>query len=77
MTMREMAEEYREAAWRLKGRIKDLEAQAEECHSLEAGVAVEERIRALRAIWRETRDLAVLLERYYERGYRRNGKYTL
>ena len=26
---------------------------------------------------REARDLAVLLEHYYERGYRRNDRYTI
>ena len=36
-----------------------------------------DRIRILRGILRETRELAVLCERYYERGYRRNAKYTL
>ena len=36
-----------------------------------------ERIHMLTAMWRETRDLAVLTERYYERGYRRNARYTL
>ena len=35
------------------------------------------RIRMLTAMWREARDLAVLCERYYDRGYRRNGKYTI
>ena len=33
--------------------------------------------RLLRAMGREARELAVLCERYYERGYCRNGKYTL
>ena len=36
-----------------------------------------ERIHMLTAMWREARDLAVLTERYYERGYRRNARYTL
>ena len=36
-----------------------------------------DRIRILRGILRETRELTVLCERYYERGYRRNAKYTL
>ena len=38
---------------------------------------LEGRIRLLRAMGREARELAVLCERYYERGYCRNGKYTL
>ena len=38
---------------------------------------LEGRIWTLEVLWRETRDQAVLLERYYERGYHRNEKYTL
>ncbi len=36
-----------------------------------------ERIRMLSTMFREARELAVLTERYYERGYRRNVKYTI
>ena len=36
-----------------------------------------ERIHMLSTMLREARELAVLTERYYERGYRRNAKYTL
>ena len=38
---------------------------------------LDDRIRMLTAMWREARDLAVLTDRYYERGYRRNVRYTL
>ena len=40
-------------------------------------VMLADRIKMLRTLWREARDLAVLCERYYERGYRRNVKYTI
>ena len=36
-----------------------------------------ERIRRLETIWRESRDLAVLCERYYDRGYHCNVRYTV
>ena len=36
-----------------------------------------DRIRMLSAMLREARELAVLTEHYYDRGYRRNAKYTL
>ena len=39
--------------------------------------ALTRRIGTLQILWREARDQAVLLEHYYERGYRRNGRYTL
>ena len=43
----------------------------------QAGRLLDSRIQQLRAMWREARDLAVLCEHYYERGYRRNARYTL
>ena len=38
---------------------------------------LEERIRMLSTMLREARELAVLTERYYDRGYHRNAKYTI
>ena len=38
---------------------------------------LEDRIRMLSTMLREARELAVLTERYYDRGYRRNAKYTI
>lgn len=38
---------------------------------------LEERIHMLSTMLREARELAVLTERYYDRGYHRNAKYTL
>lgn len=77
MRLQEMAVAYRTQENVLKGRLRelrDLRAQAEDSVEKEK---LKVRIDLLTPIWRETRDLAVLLERYYERGYRRNGKYTL
>ena len=39
--------------------------------------ALDFRICQLSTMFREARELAVLTERYYERGYRRNVKYTI
>ena len=38
---------------------------------------LEDRIRLLSVMLREARELAVLTERYYDRGYRRNVRYTI
>ena len=38
---------------------------------------LQERIHMLSTMLREARELAVLTERYYDRGYHRNAKYTL
>ena len=77
MTLAEMSVQYRHQARILRRRIEELRrAQARE----EEGWKREElhgRILQLEALWRETRALAVLLEHYYDRGYRRNGHYTL
>lgn len=40
-------------------------------------VCLDDRIKMLETMWREARDLAVLTERYYDRGYRHNAKYTI
>ena len=61
----------------LQGRIEALKQTQD---TLDHGAARDQmalRIQTLQTIWRETRDLAVLLEHYYERGYRRNARYTL
>ena len=38
---------------------------------------LQDRIRMLSTMVREARELAVLTERYYDRGYRRNVRYTV
>ena len=58
----------------LQGRIEGTETDQD---TLDHGAARDQmalRIQTLQTIWRETRDLAVLLEHYYERGYRRNAR---
>ena len=77
MTLQEMSVEYRAQAQVLQGRIEALKQTQD---TLDHGAARDQmalRIQTLQAIWRETRDLAVLLEHYDERGYRRNARYTL
>ena len=77
MTLQEMSVEYRAQARVLQGRIEALKQTQD---TLDHGAARDQmalRIQTLQTIWRETRDLAVLLEHYYERGYRRNARYTL
>lgn len=72
MTLQEMSNTYRSQHEALRRRIRELTA---------AGVGDEtrgrQRIRRLEEMARENRDLAALLEHYYERGYRRNARYTL
>lgn len=76
MTLFELSKDYRAHANALQGRITELKAHYPIAPEWEKP-GLEERIRMLSAMWREARDIAVLCERYYERGYRRNGRYTL
>ena len=68
--------EYRASAAALRERVLLLEHRLRGADG-DGRRLLEGRIRLLRAMCREARELAVLCERYYERGYCRNGKYTL
>jgi len=77
MTMAQLSVEYRNSAGSLKQRIGQLRLIRERTADPDACLHLDERIRVLTVLWRETRDLAVLTERYYDRGYWRNVKYTV
>ena len=77
MTLVELSVEYRTSAAALQARIGQLEQQGQQEADMGEQLLLADRIRIFRGILRETRELAVLCERYYERGYRRNAKYTL
>lgn len=77
MTLQEMSVSYRASAAALRERALLLERRQREEPDEARRIQLEQRIRLLRTMWREARDLAVFCERYYERGYRRNGRYTL
>ena len=77
MTLKELSVEYRAQVAVIRARIRELEAAREVTEDEKERSQLENRIWILTAIWRDTRDVAVLMERYYERGYRRNARYTL
>ena len=77
MTLLELAVEYRAHARALDVRICQLQAVLERTENEDQRLMLNERIHMLSTMLREARELAVLTERYYERGYRRNAKYTL
>jgi len=77
MTLRELSPAYRTQAFILLTRIKELEALRKQSTNANTRQRLQDRIRILNELYREARDLATLTERYYERGFRRNGKYTL
>lgn len=76
MTLLEIAAEYRKQERRLQTRIRTLRRQEKDCTQQQL-ISLNRRINELIALKRETRELAMLLEHYYERGYNKRGKYTL
>ena len=77
MTLLELSVEYRAHAQALSQRIGQLERQLEQTEDDDRRCQLKDRIRMLSAMLREARELAVLTERYYDRRYRRNAKYTI
>ena len=77
MTLAELSFEYRAHAEVLRDRIKMLELVRERSREDADRALLDDRIHMLTTMLREARELAVLTARYYERGYRRNAKYTI
>lgn len=77
MKLKELAVSYRESAQGLAGRIRQLKRELEQEDDPLVQRALKVRIEILWAMYRETRDVAVVCERYYERGYCRNAKYKI
>ena len=77
MTLSELSVEYRAHAGMLNQRIGQLQDELGRAETSRDRVLLDERIRMLSTMLREANELAVLTERYYDRGYRRNAKYTL
>lgn len=77
MTLWELSKQYSAAAEALRERIRLLKAQAEQADSEAERQSLLNRVRILNAMWRDTREIAVLTEHYYERNYCRNAKYIL
>ncbi len=77
MTLRELSVEYRAHARLLDLRICQLNVRLEEAEDEGERCQLQERIHMLSTMLREARELAVLTERYYDRGYRRNARYTI
>ena len=77
MTLAELSLEYRAHARALSLRICQLEYLLKRSGSADERCRLEDRIRMLSTMLREANELAVLTGRYYDRGYRRNAKYTI
>lgn len=77
MKLKELAVSYRESAQWLAGRIRQLKGELEQAEDPLVQRNLQGRIETLWAMYRETRDVAVVCERYYERGYCRDAKYKI
>lgn len=77
MRLIELAAEYRESARLLKERIQELRALIQDDKDMPDNQRIKMRIKALRSMYRETTEIAVLLEKYYDREYKRNARFTI
>ena len=77
MTLKEMSKCYREAAIPLRQRLKLLRQMLAASEDPEEVWRIKRRIAELTPLLTQMNELAELTERYYERGYYRNEKYTL
>jgi uncharacterized membrane protein YccC len=77
LTLKEMSKCYREAAVPLRQRLKLLRQMLAATEDPEEVWRIKRRIAELTPLLTQMNELAELTERYYERGYYRNEKYTL
>ena len=73
MTLLKMAASYRRSAELIRLRIIALKDEAASAEPSEKS-KLEQRIRDLNVLYRETRSTALVLERYYDRRYHANGR---
>ena len=77
MTLKEMSKEYRAAAVPLRNRLRQLRQAMAASEDPEEIWQLQRRIRELAPLLSQVNELAELTERYYEKGYYRNKKYSL
>lgn len=77
MTLVEMSELYRRQSQILDGRIRLLTALEKGLEDEKEQCLMRTRIDMLVKMRREAQELALVTGRYYERGYRRNERYSL
>ena len=77
MTLLEMSVYYADSAARIRTRMAELRAAEKAETDPIAAKQLRLRMDDLRPLLRETRELAVLTARYYDRSYHKHEKYTL
>ena len=76
MTLKEMAAEYRRNCVLLKERMGQLKQDAQTEQDPAAAQLLRRRLADLTALYREGREVALHMERYYDRRYYKDGKFT-
>ena len=77
MTLRQLGGEYRASAELLRRRLKELRAALKTARDPEEVWRLKRRIAELSPMLTQCNALAALCERYYERGYYRDERYTV
>lgn len=77
MTLKELSTGYREAGELLRLRLRSLRCRLKTVQDPEERWHIRREITELTPILTQMNELAELTERYYEKGYWRNEKYTL
>ena len=77
MTLQQISQGYRMAAVPLRAKLRQLRQQLAVATDPEEIWHIKRRIAELTPMLTQVNELAELTEHYYERGYRRNEKYTL
>ena len=77
MTLAEMSGLYAESAAALRQRIAELRQSVREQEDEAERYVLRRRIAELTPLLQETRELAALTARYYDRSYHRHERYTL
>ena len=75
MTLLRMAAGYRQSAEMIRLRIISLKDEARRAQPTER-TRLEQLIRELKVLRRDTQEIALVLERYYDRRYHKNDRYT-
>ena len=77
MTLAELSPSSQQAATLLRNRLRELRSALATETDPDAIWHLQQRIRQLQPMLVEMNELAELTAHYYERGYYRNGRYTL
>ena len=76
MTLLRMAASYRQSADLLRVRIIALKDELARTEDPKERGRLEQRIKDLTTLYRETREAALVMERYYDRRYHKHGRHT-